>query len=628
MKRRAWVCFEAARRFLSAGFSQRELVLLLLLSGMLAVFGGAATASDSLYLLLDRADAVASDATEPPPDSAAWQPTRLPEEWERPDAAGYGWYRLSFELRELPAGRVAVYSARVRNVAEVFVNGKPVGRTGEFGHIDPRPASQMFEFDTSLLRAGANVIHVRAWSTAQYHKWLAPVHVGNLAALERERERERFLSGTLSDIAGVFSVTVGLYMLLIWMQRRRDEMYGYFGAGALCDAVWISYYRGMLPWDALGPYLQNMVQLFGNATSVLLFIYCLRFAGWRWPRVERAAWLCAVLAWFIEDVAWPAAAAAHPGLAVPTVIDLSAILALTYATLLLMAYIAVKQPSGEAVLLLLGHLYSSVTLSVWGFDRPLEGIDHGPTHLIPLFVIMGWILTRRFVRSLNETDALNAGLEQRVAERHAELEREQAKLQALTRQQAIGEERERIIADMHDGLGAQLITTLGEVEQGAIAAPQVADALRECIDDLRLAIDSLQPADDDLLAVLGNLRYRLESRLKAQGIALDWDVRDVPKLACLTPHNVLHLLRLLQEAFANVVKHAQATRIRVATAVDAQRVKIDVADNGRGFDVDSVERGEARGLAKMRRRATTIGGELLVMPTPAGTTLSLLLPRG
>ena len=598
---------------------------------LLALGSGRALA-DSPPLRLDRADSVASDAVEPPPDSAAWQPVTLPDDWDttRPDAAGYGWYRLRFELQQTPpAGRIAVYAPRMRDVADVFVNGTSIGRTGVFGSVDRLPAPVLFAFDPGLLRSGANVLHIRVWSAPQRDKRLAPVRVGNLAALESERERERFLSGTLTDIAGVFSATVGLYMLLIWMQRRRDEMYGYFGAGALCLAVWISYYRGMLPWGALGPYLQNMIQVFGNATSVLLFIYCLRFAGWRWPRVERAGWLCAGLAWLIEDVAWPAAAAAHPGLAIPAWIDLFAILALTYATLLLMAYIVVKQLSGEAVLLLIGHLYSVVTFSIWAFDRPFEGIDHGPTHLMPLFVIMGWILMRRFVRSLNETDGLNAGLEQRVAERHAELEREQAKLQALTREQAIGEERERIITDMHDGLGGRLISTLGKVEHGDMTAQQVAAALRECIDDLRLAIDSLQPTDDDLLSVLGNLRYRLENRLRTHGIALDWQVRDVPKLTCLTPRNVLQLLRILQEAFTNIVQHAQARHIRVAIAVDAERVKIDVVDDGRGFDVDQAESaGKAQGLAKMRGRAKTIGGDLLVMPTPAGTTLSLLLPRG
>ena len=77
------------------------------------------------------------------------------------------------------------------------------------------------------------------------------------------------------------------------------------------------------------------------------------------------------------------------------------------------------------------------------------------------------------------------------------------------------------------------------------------------------------------------------------------------------------------------MQHAQARHIRVATAVDAERVKIDVVADGRGFDVDQAESaGKAQGLAKMRGRAKTIGGDLLVMPTPAGTTLSLLLPRG
>jgi signal transduction histidine kinase len=243
---------------------------------------------------------------------------------------------------------------------------------------------------------------------------------------------------------------------------------------------------------------------------------------------------------------------------------------------------------------------------------------------------MGWILTRRFVRSLNETEALNTGLEQRVAERHAELEREQANLQALTQQQAVSEERERIMSDMHDGIGAQLIATLGRVEHGDMTSKQVAAALRACIDDLRLAIDSLEPSDGDLLSVLGNLRYRLEGRLKASGIALDWQIGEVPKLAGLTPRHVLHVLRILQEAFTNVLEHAQASRIRVSTAVDAQRVKIDVSDDGRGFAVDEAERDSstAHGLAKMRGRANALGGELLVMPTPHGTTLSLLVPRG
>ena len=72
------------------------------------------------------------------------------------------------------------------------------------------------------------------------------------------------------------------------------------------------------------------------------------------------------------------------------------------------------------------------------------------------------------------------------------------------------------MSDMHDGIGGQLIKTLSLVENGKAASHEVAAALQYCIDDLPLAIDSLEPTDDDLLPVLGNLRFRFEARLKQQ----------------------------------------------------------------------------------------------------------------
>jgi signal transduction histidine kinase len=132
------------------------------------------------------------------------------------------------------------------------------------------------------------------------------------------------------------------------------------------------------------------------------------------------------------------------------------------------------------------------------------------------------------------------------------------------------------------------------------------------------------PSDDDLLPLLGNLRYRLEPRLKAGGIALDWQVRDVPKLACLTPQNVLHILRILQEALTNVLKHARAKVVRVATSSDARGVLIKISDDGQGFDEAADSRGH--GLASMRQRACAVGAELSLTSSPRGTTLSLLLP--
>jgi signal transduction histidine kinase len=194
----------------------------------------------------------------------------------------------------------------------------------------------------------------------------------------------------------------------------------------------------------------------------------------------------------------------------------------------------------------------------------------------------------------------------------------------LEGQRAVAAERQRIMSDMHDGVGGQLISTLSLVEQGELSQAEVAAALRECLDDLRLTIDSLEPTEHDLLPVLGNLRYRLDERLKKQGIDLDWQVSDIPRLSCLTPQNVMHVLRILQEAFSNVLQHARANRVRVETGVDSlgENVYIRVLDNGTGFTEDR----PGHGLANMRRRAQVIGAQLRVEPSPTGTTLSLLLP--
>ena len=104
----------------------------------------------------------------------------------------------------------------------------------------------------------------------------------------------------------------------------------------------------------------------------------------------------------------------------------------------------------------------------------------------------------------------------------------------------------------------------------------------------------------------GTLRYRLEGRLKRQGIVLDWQVRDIPKLASLTPQNVLHILRIVQEAFTNIIKHAGARTITVQAGSTEVHVFIRIADDGRGF---APER-EGRGLANMRRRTPVTRGDV------------------
>jgi signal transduction histidine kinase len=197
---------------------------------------------------------------------------------------------------------------------------------------------------------------------------------------------------------------------------------------------------------------------------------------------------------------------------------------------------------------------------------------------------------------------------------------------ALQRRNAVSEERERLMRDMHDGVGSQLMATLNAFERGQLPSAQVGELLRECIEDLRLVIDSLDAGEHTLAAALANLRYRIEPRLAAAGLGLVWDV-DAMAGSRLAPGAVLHVLRVVQEALNNALKHAQATRLSVR-AIDEPSTgtfRVEVSDDGVG-GLPTTRTGAAttgRGLDNMRQRARSLGGELELVAQTRGTSVRL-----
>jgi signal transduction histidine kinase len=200
-------------------------------------------------------------------------------------------------------------------------------------------------------------------------------------------------------------------------------------------------------------------------------------------------------------------------------------------------------------------------------------------------------------------------------------------LREVEHEQMLGKERKRLMQDMHDGLGSSLTSAIRSVELGQLTDAQVSQLLNDCMDDLKLAIDSMEPVDADLLLLLATLRFRLEPRIEGAGVALRWEVRDVPTLAWLDPSSALHILRIVQEAVANVLRHTRATEIRVSTGPAGGGVQVSIEDNGQGFDVDQARaESTGRGLRNQARRALAIGGTVTWTSGPQGTRFTLWLP--
>jgi signal transduction histidine kinase len=192
-------------------------------------------------------------------------------------------------------------------------------------------------------------------------------------------------------------------------------------------------------------------------------------------------------------------------------------------------------------------------------------------------------------------------------------------------------EREQLLADMHDGLGSQLASAKIRFEHGALSTAQAGELLQECVNDLHLLVDTLRGSGDDLGAALSDLRYRLDRRLEGVGTRLLWQVR-LDHAPAIPSAVVLSLLRGVQEAITNALKHSQAKEIRVEAVYEAYvGVDLAVQDNGCGFEfAESSARPNTlsgRGIASMRRRAFEAGATFAIESGPeGGTRVSFRLP--
>jgi signal transduction histidine kinase len=255
-------------------------------------------------------------------------------------------------------------------------------------------------------------------------------------------------------------------------------------------------------------------------------------------------------------------------------------------------------------------------------------------YLLQLFALVWFSSTSAFLiaefsRSLAAQRAQAATMARELAAQKEELSRLHALERAAREAEAAALERSRIMQDMHDGLGSQLVSSLVMARAGELNSQQTYEILRSCIDDLRLAIDTSYGTEDSLLVALGNLRFRMQPRLKAAGIALHWDTQALGNPLPLHPKDQLPVLRLVQESLTNALKHAGAKTITLKASLTDTELDIRIEDDGRGFDVEAAkEQAAGKGLNSLEKRARVLGGQLQISSSERGSVIWLTVPLG
>ncbi|WP_116811077.1 sensor histidine kinase [Steroidobacter cummioxidans] len=576
---------------------------LLLSLVLFAIIAWARQLAESEDRLLDRAEFVVSDAATPP--TQGWEPVLLPDNWRltRPQLSGMAWYRVRFDLSPVPSQPQALYLPRLSLIGELRLNGSvltPDVRFDETGRqgvpMDNAPVYVVLP--SGLFRNGENLLEVRLQGDRQIRSGLSAIRLGPAVTLQPLWFERQLLQVYLPYVLLVLTSGALCFVYAYTLRQRR---FSTIQLALLVGIVTLMLYS-VLKLPISRGHEQGVRAL---ATTGMYWLLCVsghRLSGIRVPGMPAVihgmaafTFIAIAVAMIRADVtdriwllAWPL-----------VFLQMSVI-----AALLLSAW---RRRSVKLLLLALSAAFWTTTvaqslaiLSEW---LPWDSFRWSVSGALPFCIVLLFFFAERFI-----------------------LDREEA---AREQRAAIASERGRILQDMHDGIGAQLITAKRLARRPDVDRDDLASMIEESLQDLRLIIDSLDLTERDLLPLLGNLRLRLQPRLATLGIRLEWDVQPLPALTGLGPESALAILRIVQEAINNAVRHASPSCIRITVRADRQQAVIRISDDGRGFDAATIGPGR-RGLTGMHLRAKKIGARLNVegrSDSSTGAQVTLAIPH-
>jgi two-component system sensor histidine kinase UhpB len=448
--------------------------------------------------------------------------------------------------------------------------------------------------------------------------YLSPIYLGTEAALAPNFKLRNFLDSQLKSMVFAAHLLLGLGLVFAYFFRSKDPLFSWLAVLNITSGIIaIGMSAGYQPTlHALLPFIVILYPCVG----ILLVGIALALINVQPPTALRllvVAMPVVMLPLAIFDTTLTKLIAAASVTAFMTL----GIVAATGLT----AWGAFRQRNTDARVmlaptfliawLLLRDLYITATLPEHGFSLLVSYPK--PLWLACLIAV----LMRRMGVSLDQFDRANETLNIKLAEREAELavlhRQERAKTVSSVREH----ERLRLTHDLHDGLSGHLVSIIALSERTGDRPTE--QAAREALNDLRLVIYSLDLGDRELPLALANFRERLIPQLHRLGVELDWSIAALPEVSGVTPGNALAVLRILQEAITNALKHGPARKISVRGGVAADgKVAIAVENEGVPF----VETQRGLGLANMRKRAEQLHGSLALEALSRGTRLVLLLP--
>ena len=555
---------------------------------------------------------------------------RLPDAWNRSSRQGQWNYDIAFDLPSAPQQPWGIFIPRAGNRLKVLVNDRPIAEFGRMGNAaDDHAQHPLFAtVPVGALVSGTNTMRVLVEGDRARYAGLSSVRLGPFHEVRSAYQWRNALQ-TGGSLAVVVTCSLfGLIALVIAIKGRSRE-FALFAAANAFFATRATYALvETVPFDFRA--WAWLMDICYAGCAITIALYCAQVLNLPRKLVRPATVFFGISSVLLVT--------AQTLLQRSDLRQIWTFMMLVYVTgmcaLVIHAWWRQRTPASSAL-----ALAASVGIAMGVHDHLLVfytangygGFAIARFALMFFIVAMGWILADALRNRMQQDKLLRAALAAELDANKAQLAAEFARREQLTTQQAQGVERQRLMQDLHDGLGLQLNGLLGLVERAQPDTNAIRSEVHTTLEQLRLLVDSSESFEGTLTELLGHIRHRLASHLSRHGIRLEWALQPVEADFVVAPGAALHLQRLMFEMCSNVIKHARASCVTVTAErggalTPMPFLRVSFSDNGLGFPATAAPAGF--GLTSMRRRLTDLNATWereACQPTGARYTLTVPL---
>ena len=490
----------------------------------------------------------------------------------------------------------------------------------------PCYAAQVVELPAGLLRARGNVLDIKVVgpalqrvNSARRAAGLSALEWGPLDALLVRQQNHNFWRLIFPALLSAMLICLAVFAAVYAFVSEQERYLGYLaGMALICALLSLRFFmpdtalaRGSIEW------------LIASLVPLLLLCvvqFLLRHVHWRHRALDIALALQCVL---VPFSLWWAGAEHHHAIASAWFLVLGAQALLAMAFHLGLTWRSMRHEFWPMAAIL-GLTAALLVMELLGQHRSLPESARMLTLAAPLSVlVIGLRLVVLHAHDRNRHELERSELEHRIRDTVSEIERNYAQLAEAKVEQVTERERKRIAADLHDDLGAKLLTIVHTSESDRIST-----LAREALEEMRLSVRGLTGKPVHLLDALGDWRAEVVSRLGQANIKAEWRVPSEDLTHTLPARAYVQTTRILREAVSNMIKHSGATHCTVNCAVVGTDFQVMIQDNGQGISLEldgRLDRGH--GMASMKSRAKQMHGQCLVESGPGwGTVIRLTIP--